>query len=1144
MPQLPTGTVTFLFSDIEGSSHLWEQAPDLMAAASERHDQILRSATEATGGHVFKSVGDSLCAAFRVADQAVSAAVAAQRGLSAESWPGGAVVQVRISVHTGESIERDGDYFGPALKQVATLLSAAHGGQVLVSGETANLVSGQLPVGIALRSLGSHHGRGLERSEEVFQLDVDGLSPDFTSLRSEVGLFDVFVSYRRTDQAIVRLLVDSLKRRGLVVWFDETSIPDFGGITDSVRQGLAESKALLVFYSAEYPQSSPCQWELTAAFLASSRLGDPRRRVLVVNPEPGPGHIEPVELREALHLTIDGEGHGGIEQIADAVAVQVDRLHGELGAGILAPSLWLPTKPSAATRFVGRWREMWRIHSALHAPETATTQGAVGQGAVQVRGLGGIGKSLLAREYALRFEARYPGGVFWLYAQGDLTVESSRQERDALRLGQLRGFAASVLGAESAVGLDLLSPQDIEAVLRNSLASSEPCLWVVDDLPAGLAADEVYRWLGPTATTSTLITTRSGEYGALVHEVALSVLEPEEALEVLLARRKPADDEELAAAKAVVAELGGHALAIDVAGATLRFQSFAELLDRLSDLSSDELELAAELREELPTGRERSISSTLSHSLSRLDDDGQDLLRLASMLARDPIPRSLFDAVLASADGISQSAARRQTLRALDQAASLSLVAGVEPDSWQIHPLLARTVQLKEGDHARRDSLHRAVVCVLRESFADVTDPSARAEARQLVTHARRVVQVLTTVDEADLLGRVADYDYETGDYKTARLGHERQVATLIQLVGSRDPQTLRAKARLAATLRILGELEESRQLSEEVIEAASEVFGARHEDTLAAMGELARTLFDLGEMQTARTLSEEVVAGRREVLGPENVSTLLGMRTLAITLRALGDFRAAQALEEQVLSTFRSVLGPRNPQTLESMTNLAVTIRASGDPVAARKLDEEVLAGFRDVVGSRHPHTLLAMNNLAETLRVLGDFERARDLAQELVEASREVMGPEHLYTIASMDTLACILRELGEMQAASAMGEEAVAAFRQVLGAHHFVTLQVMNNQVETLRVAGELSASRESGGGDLGLVSRGARCQALADPHGDEQPRRYAQVAGRTAGSAEHRRGSFGVLPGGPRTASPRNARSHEQSRSDLLGVGQAR
>ena len=820
MPQLPTGTLTFLFSDIEGSAHLWEQAPDLMARASERHDQILRLATEATGGHVFKSVGDSFCAAFRVADQAVSAAAAARRGLSVETWPEGAVVRVRMALHTGEPLERDGDYFGPALNLTAQLQAAANGGQVLISGATAGLVRDHLPVGVSLRELGIHYLKGLDKAEEVFQLDVDGLSPDFASLRSEVGLFDVFVSYRRTDSQTVRLLVDSLKHRGLVVWFDETLIPDFGGITDSVRQGLAESKALVVFYSAGYPQSSPCQWELTSAFLASSRLGDPRRRVLVVNPETGPGHIEPVELRDALYLSFSADDHAGIEQIADAIAVHVERLHGELGAGIVSPAVWLPAKPSAATRFVGRWREMWRIHSALHAPEAATTQGAVGQGTVQVRGLGGIGKSLLAREYALRFEARYPGGVFWLYAQGDLTIESSRQERDALRLGQLRGFAASVLGTQSAAGLDKLSPEDVEAVLRNALGTKEPCLWVVDDLPAGLAADEVYRWLGPTATTSTLITTRSREYGALVPEVALSVLEPEEALEVLVARRKPAGDPELAAAKAVVEALGGHALAIDVAGATLRFQSYSELLDHLLDPTEDELELAAELREELPTGRERSISSTLSHSLDRLEDEGQDLLRLASMMARDPIPRSLFSAIFENADGLKPAVAHSRTVRALDQAHSLSLIDPVGKDSWKIHPLLASTVQLKDTDADRVNVLRASAVSVLTERLGGSSEPAARDAKRQLVGHARRLAQDLGTREEIDLLARVNRYDYEVGDYASAKAGYLRQVAARRKLLGPRHPETLSAMNELATTLRASGEIQEARSLGEEVFDA------------------------------------------------------------------------------------------------------------------------------------------------------------------------------------------------------------------------------------------------------------------------------------------------------------------------------------
>jgi hypothetical protein len=464
------------------------------------------------------------------------------------------------------------------------------------------------------------------------------------------------------------------------VWYDEMSIQDFGGMSDAVRQGLASSKALVAYYSAEYPLSAACQWELTSGYLASERLGDPRQRVLVVNPELGPGHIEPIQLRDALYRSVSGVDQVRVDEVADAIATHVARLDGELGAGIVEPAVWLPAQPSGATRFVGRQREMWRIHSALHAHQATMVQVASGPGVAQLRGLGGIGKSLLAREYALRFAGSYPGGVFWLYAQGDLAQESTATEREALRLGQFRGFAVSVLGPERAADIDSLAPADTEKVLREALSRSEPCLWVVDDMPVGLSAEEVQRWLGPPSAC-TLVTTRSAEYGAFMTELALGVLQPHEALEMLRARRVPADEEELAAAEAIVAELGGHALAIDVAGATLRFQSYSALREHLLDPTEDELELAAALREELPTGSERSISATLSHSLDRLNTEGQDLLRLASMMARDPIPRWLLSAVFASVDIVTASAARASTLRALDHALSLSLIEPVEDDS-------------------------------------------------------------------------------------------------------------------------------------------------------------------------------------------------------------------------------------------------------------------------------------------------------------------------------------------------------------------------------------------------------------------------------------------------------------------------------
>ncbi|MFQ5968744.1 MAG: adenylate/guanylate cyclase domain-containing protein, partial [Acidimicrobiia bacterium] len=143
MPSLPTGTVTFLFTDIEGSTRLWEEHPEGMKAALARHDEILRLAIEDHGGYVFSTAGDAFSASFHRAQDAVGAALAAQEVLVAEDW-GDLAIGVRMGLHTGEADERDGDYFGSAVNRTARLLSAGHGGQVLVSRSMREIVEHQL----------------------------------------------------------------------------------------------------------------------------------------------------------------------------------------------------------------------------------------------------------------------------------------------------------------------------------------------------------------------------------------------------------------------------------------------------------------------------------------------------------------------------------------------------------------------------------------------------------------------------------------------------------------------------------------------------------------------------------------------------------------------------------------------------------------------------------------------------------------------------------------------------------------------------------------------------------------------------------------------------------------------------------------
>ena len=174
--ELPTGVVTFLLTDVEDSSGLWEADADAMADALELHDRVIAEKVEAFGGRLLKAKGegDATLTAFRRASDAVACAAELQRALLGASWPGGLDLRVRVALHTGEAHERAGDYFGPALNRAARLRGLARGGATVMSQTTAEIVSDRLPAGVELVDHGRRELRGLSRPEHVFELRLSG----------------------------------------------------------------------------------------------------------------------------------------------------------------------------------------------------------------------------------------------------------------------------------------------------------------------------------------------------------------------------------------------------------------------------------------------------------------------------------------------------------------------------------------------------------------------------------------------------------------------------------------------------------------------------------------------------------------------------------------------------------------------------------------------------------------------------------------------------------------------------------------------------------------------------------------------------------------------------------------------------------
>jgi len=182
--ELPSGTVTFLFTDLEGSTRLWEANREAMAAAAALHDELLEESIRRNGGVVFSNMGDGMAAAFGAARGAVAAAVDAQLALAREPWGETGPLRARMGIHTGEGRVVGDQYESHTLNRCARLMAAAHGGQLVISGSTEELLRGDLPPGVELVDLGEHRLRDLQSPMHVFQVLHPELESEFGAPRS------------------------------------------------------------------------------------------------------------------------------------------------------------------------------------------------------------------------------------------------------------------------------------------------------------------------------------------------------------------------------------------------------------------------------------------------------------------------------------------------------------------------------------------------------------------------------------------------------------------------------------------------------------------------------------------------------------------------------------------------------------------------------------------------------------------------------------------------------------------------------------------------------------------------------------------------------------------------------------------------
>ncbi|HEX3592761.1 MAG TPA: FxSxx-COOH system tetratricopeptide repeat protein [Pseudonocardiaceae bacterium] len=725
-------------------------------------------------------------------------------------------------------------------------------------------------------------------------------------------------------------------------------------------------------------------------------------------------------------------------------------------------------------------------------------------------GLGGVGKTQVALEYAYRFAANYD--VIWWISAEQLNQARSGLARLAAQLQLPTGHSVA---------------ETVGSVL-DALRQGRPYsrwLLVFDNADD---PDELLQYLPSGGPGHVIVTSRNQAWARQANAVEVGVFARQESI-ACLRKRVPTlsghDAEEIAE------KLGDLPLAVEQAGAWLA----ATAMPAAGYLELLETRLPAVLGENPPPDYRSTAAATWLVSLDRLRTDtpaAAKLLEVCAFLAPETIPMSLIsserfiDALVPYDPTLRDPLLQGRMIREIGRYALARVDSG--QTGIQIHRLVQAVIRdtLEPEDRAaNRAHVHEILAAANPRDTDQPANWDTYADlwphvvpSRALQSRSREVRQLI--VDLARFLWKRSDYtssqelaeaaldqwDRVFGQDDPVSLvlrvtlanalrsqanyveAHRLDVDTRNRLrgaqgIGDDHPYTLMAASGLAADLRALGNYKEARELDEDTFQRLAEVFGEDHPRTLMAGHNLGVSMRLVGDFEGATRLDEDTLERRRKVLGDRHPYTLFSANDLGRDLREAGQFRRSRELLETTLADYRSLLGEQNAETLWTAKNLAVTLRKLGEFTAARALTEETLALHERLHGPNHPDTLACRMNLGCDLSALDDNAAARALVQEVYNRYREVLGEQHPFALACANNLSIFIRKGGDHQEARKLSEGVVDGFRATLGENHPYTLACILNLINDLYESGEYARARQLDEETYGKIRR-----ALGDEHPD--------------------------------------------------------
>jgi len=683
--------------------------------------------------------------------------------------------------------------------------------------------------------------------------------------------------------------------------------------------------------------------------------------------------------------------------------------------------------------FVGREEELTEIHAKLQE----------GQGVIvcAVEGMGGVGKTELALQYATRYQQEYVAR-YWL---------SLRE----------MGLAQAVVIMASPY-LDL--PETMKAASldeqaawywQNWLPETGKLLVIFDDVPKAESIPDVAMPIDPRVRV--LVTTRDRELNVGFESVPLDVLSEEKALELLRKIVGAAKvDKELVTVKEICKTLGYLPLGIELIGEYLsknRFLNFAKLQERLN-LADESIGRERKGKFYAYRGVEAAIQ------LSWDDDDFSiGSKRVAMLLGLFAPVEILWE--LVAAIGASAEITEAELNDARGQLDNLYLIQPIDEECnfYKIHTLVREFFRSKllkaEENHQFRQAFVTSLLAIAKEIPSSPTQDLI-ASVAPAIPHldmlSREMLGDILNLDEDNNLAWVftgiARFYEGQGLYALAEDPLQRCLKATQELLGERHPDVATSLNNLAMLYESQGRYKESELLLKQALSLRQELLGDRHPDIAQSMNNLAVLYDSQGRYEEAEPLCKQALSLSQELLGDRHPDVATSMNNLAGLYRSQGRYAEAEPLYKQSLSLRQELLGDRHPDVESSICNLALLYKSQGRYEEAETLYKQALSLRQELLGDRHPDVATSMNNLAGLYRSQGRYAEAELLYKQALSLSQELLGDRHPDVATCLNNLAGLYSSQGRYEEAEPLYKQVLSLNQELLGNHNPFVATSINN------------------------------------------------------------------------------------------------